>query len=172
MALTRENIIIIGFMGTQKSTAGSILAERAGMRFVDTDEEIEKKYGMPISQMFQQLGEKAFRDAETDWVRTHASANGWVVSTGGGFALREENMRALSGRVVLLTCEPDELWRRIGQDQTRPMVNGKAKQEIKSLLDARAPVYAAYAEFSVDTTHRTPEQTAQHLMELLQWETI
>ena len=158
-----KNIIMTGFMGTQKSMAGKLLAKRIGHQFVDMDEEIELQEQMKISQIFAGKGEEYFRRVETETAKRLGAMQGVVIATGGGVPMRQENMDYLGGTVVLLTCEADELFRRVGKDKTRPVVAELEKTEMKHLLEKRRPYYEKYAQIVVDTTKRSPEETAEEI---------
>ena len=89
------NIILTGFMGTGKSIVSRKLVKRLGMSYLDTDELIEEREGIKISAIFQKKGEKYFRQLETQVIKEVASLDNYVISSGGGVVLREENMTAL-----------------------------------------------------------------------------
>src|SRR5512143_2336464 len=99
--VTRTNIVLTGFMGTGKTTVGRLLAAQLGYEFVDTDVLIEARLGRPISQVFAELGEAAFRQMEADLAQELANREGLVISTGGRLMLDPANVAALSrqGRV-------------------------------------------------------------------------
>jgi shikimate dehydrogenase len=106
-----KNIVLIGLSGSGKSTLGALAAERFGLDFLDTDAEIEKSEGMPITEIFSEYGEPRFRDLETAAVLAAARRVRTVVATGGGAVLRDENMRALreTGLIVFLDRPPEQI---------------------------------------------------------------
>ena len=94
---TKRNIVLTGMPSCGKSTIGKRLADELGMQFVDTDEEIVKLAGKPISQIFKDLGESSFRDMETEAITTVSAKQNQVIATGGGAILREQNVTQLKG---------------------------------------------------------------------------
>lgn len=166
-----DNIILIGFMGTQKTSAGRMLAQLTEREFVDMDNMIEQRAGMRIRELFERFGEEAFREREEALAQELGSRQGLVVSTGGGVVLREATMAALTGVRVLLACDQDELWRRIGGDEDRPVLKRMDFDAMVELLEKRRPYYRRYAQLTVDTTGKQPELTARHVLSALeQWE--
>lgn len=163
----RDNIILIGFMGTQKTSAGQALARLTGREFVDMDALIEKKAGMSIREIFERSGEDAFRLREQEAALELGKRENLVVSTGGGAVLREETMGALVGVRVLLVCAPDELWARVGGDVSRPVLKQMDKAAMEALLEARWPYYERYADVSIDTTGSEPQDTALRIVRAL-----
>jgi len=103
------NIILTGFMGTGKSIVSRKLVKRLGMSYLDTDELIEEREGIKISAIFQKKGEKYFRQLETQVIKEVASLDNYVISSGGGVVLREENMTALkkNGFIICLSASPE-----------------------------------------------------------------
>lgn len=165
-----ENLTITGFMGTGKTTVGRLVAARLGRRFVDMDTLIEAREGRPISQIFAESGEAYFRQLEADLCRELAARGGLVIATGGGALVSEANLRALerSGPVVCLDCEPDELWRRIGASENRPMLAARDEARfarLANLLAQRAPAYARVGHH-VDVTRLLPEDAARQICTL------
>ena len=114
------NIVLTGFMGTGKTTAGRLLAERLGMEFVDTDELLEERHG-PIAEIFETRGEAAFRELEHALAEELSDRRGVVISTGGRMMLDADNVTALSrtGRVFCLVATPDEIFDRVSSDADR-----------------------------------------------------
>ena len=109
----RNNIILIGFMGSGKTTFGKWIAANKKMEFVDTDELIEKENGITISDIFASKGEVYFRNLETDMLNKllERDTQNCVISVGGGLPVKEENRALLSqlGTVVYLWADADEL---------------------------------------------------------------
>ena len=154
-----RNVVITGFMATGKSTIGRAVAAALGMTFLDMDDIIEARAGMPISEMFARHGEQHFRDVESALAAELAGRQDLVIATGGGTMMRAENRAALgaSGLVVCLTCTAEEVLRRVGDDATRPMLAAPDRLErIRELLAIRTPVYQTLPVL-VDTTGRSVE---------------
>jgi len=104
------NIVLTGFMGTGKSIVGEKLAQRLGMGYIDTDQIIEEREGCEISKIFKEKGEDYFRKIETEVVKEVSSFNNCVIATGGGVVLKEENIKALrrKGIIISLSANPDK----------------------------------------------------------------
>ncbi len=166
----RANVVLVGFMGTGKSTAGRALARRLRLRFVDTDAWITAEAGMPIPELFQRFGEQAFRDLETECARFVAGLRGVVVSTGGGILGRAANLELLrsTGRLVCLTARPEVILARTAPWESRPMLRTAAnpRDAVERLLAERQPLYDQ-ADLVVDTSDLTTEQVVSEICERL-----
>ena len=152
----KPNIVLVGFMGTGKTSVGRRLASQLRMRYVDTDDVIERDNGRRISNIFEEDGEPAFRDIESEAVRKVSKLYNHVISTGGGVVLRETNMEALkgSGIIFCLTATPEEIYRRVRHQTHRPLLQtSDALAKIQSMLAERHPYYAE-ADYMVRTTGR------------------
>jgi len=164
------NIILVGFMGTGKTTIGRALADRLKRAFIDMDVELEARAGKPIPRIFAEDGEAVFRRMERDLVVElagrpvrHSLGGGGsnlVIAAGGGIVLNPDNIRDFSatGRVICLQAAPDEILRRVAGSSHRPLLEQGAKDErIRNLLRQRQPLYDAIA-IRVDTTGQTVDQ--------------
>ena len=146
----RNNIILIGFMGSGKTTFGKWIAANKKMEFVDTDELIEKENGITISDIFASKGEVYFRNLETDMLNKllERDTQNCVIS------VKEENRALLSqlGTVVYLWADADELVKRLSGDNTRPLLaGGNLKEKINTLMDARKEIYDSVSDIKIDT---------------------
>lgn len=162
------NIALVGFMGTGKTSAGKLAAKKLGMRYVDSDEEIEKNAGIAISEIFSNFGEPYFRDLEAKTLREISERGGQVISCGGGAVLRGENIGNLkaSGMVICLSASPEAVFERIRHETHRPLLKVPDPQKrIRELLAERAPFYAK-ADCSIDTTKLTVAQVADEIIRL------
>ncbi|PIW33953.1 MAG: shikimate kinase [Elusimicrobia bacterium CG_4_10_14_0_8_um_filter_37_32] len=164
----KRNIVLTGFMASGKSAVGKELAKRLKMDFVDTDNLIEEREGMEISRIFREKGESYFRDVETKIVKEVAEYKNSVIATGGGVVLKEENMRALrkNGTIICLSTNPATILKRTSRNQLRPLLEGEREKKIKDLLAFRAPYYQK-ADFTVDTSDLTVEQTVEKIIKFL-----
>lgn len=163
------NIVLIGFMGTGKTTVGRLLAERGSMKFVDMDHIIEERAGKAISRIFAEDGEPHFRALERNLVRELSASRGLVIGTGGGVVLNADNVRDLgrSGKVVCLVAGPDVILRRLAGDTSRPLLAGDDKTEkILKLLESRRLLYDAIP-LKVDTSSLTPMEVVEAVELLL-----
>ena len=160
-AKTRSgNMVLVGFMGTGKTTVGALLAERLGWRFVDLDEAIEQRVGMSIPELFESQGEAAFRSLESEMVGELAAQAGWVISCGGGIVKNPNNIAVLeaSGSMVCLTAEAETILERVGDDTHRPLLAGADRlQRIRDLLAERAAMYEQF-ERQVPTDGLQPDE--------------
>jgi len=165
-----RNIILVGFMGSGKSTVGRGLARLRGWRFVDTDAVIRDGVsGRPIPELFAEEGEAAFRDRETTALRAVCDGERQVIATGGGAVLRPENVELLrqAGLVVWLTARPDVVVARTGHRVAdRPLLasgGGDLLAHVLRLLGERGPLYQAAAHLIVDTSDRPPPAIVQEI---------
>ena len=169
--LSDLNIILIGFRGTGKTTIGKMLAQRLGKEFVDADEYLEQKEGKTVKDIFAEGGEKLFREIETQIIAELCLLDNRVVATGGGAILREENVRALKKRgiIVLLEADTDTIYKRIHKDtmtwQKRPkLTNQGGYQEIEYLLEYRRPLYDRIADFVINTNNMSVNDAARKIV--------
>lgn len=161
-----KNIVLTGFMGAGKSTVGRILAKTLGMRFVDTDEEIERRAGMSIPEIFSEYGEEHFRDLESEVIREISSWENAVIVTGGGAVIREENRKWLrkNGIIVYLHVEPEEAFRRLRDNTSRPLLMVENPlNRIRELMEKRREFYRDN-DFEIDTTGLSPEEVAEEII--------
>ncbi len=161
-----RNIVLMGFMGTGKTTVGRLLSARLGWLYVDMDEVIEQRAGKSISRIFAENGEPAFRAMERELVKELAAQERQVIATGGGVPLNADNVRDFeaTGLVVCLTALPEIIWRRVAAASHRPLLEQEDKRRrIEELLEKRRAVYAAIAR-QVDTSALTPEQVAERIL--------
>ena len=150
-----RNIILIGYMGSGKSTVGRKAAKAVEYTFLDTDVLIEKEEGMTISKLFEEKGESYFREKETETIRRLlAEPKGNIIATGGGLPMKEGNAELLKelGTVIYLMAETDTLVKRLSGDTSRPLLkNGELREKIETMLAIRGPVYEATADVVLQT---------------------
>lgn len=147
-------IALIGLPGSGKTTVGRQLARRLQLPFVDSDHEIELRIGCSIREFFEREGEARFRDIEQEVVDALTQASGTVLSTGGGVVLRAANRQHLRerGRVVYLKSTPEELFRRLRHDSSRPLLQVEDPlRKLKNLFTERDPLYREVAHFVLET---------------------
>lgn len=145
-----NNIVLCGFMGSGKTVVGKELAKILGVKFVDTDELIEKEQGVAIKAIFATHGEDYFRDLEYEMCKKVAEMNGVVVSTGGGAMTFKRNVEAIKegSKVVFLDASFDVICDRIGDSTTRPLFQDKEKA--KKLYDERKDKYLSAADYVIN----------------------
>ena len=162
------NIILAGMPGCGKTTIARTLGGLLDLNVIDTDAEIVKKYGA-INDIFENYGEQAFRNLETEVVKAVCLQSGVIVSTGGGCLLRQENVKLFkeSGKIIYLRTQLQTLLNRVEGDTSRPLLKGGAKEKMSRLLKERTPVYESAADFIVDTDNLTPEQISENIANLI-----
>jgi len=139
--------------GSGKSTVGRHLARQLGLRFVDSDAEVERRIGMPIKDYFAQQGEDAFRDQEQAVIDELTTQPDILLATGGGAVLRPSNRDALRSRthVFYLRSTPEELHRRLRHDTHRPLLQVEDPlRRLRDLYRDRDPLYRRTAHFVVE----------------------
>jgi shikimate kinase len=160
--MNKDSIVLIGFMGSGKTTLGKWIAENQGYVFVDTDELIEEQEGRTINEIFATDGEEYFRNLETQVIdRLAGDDRKLVISVGGGLPVRDENRKLMrrAGRVVYLNTGVDELERRLKGDTTRPLLAGSdLRKKITDLMEKRESLYLDAADVVVDTQGKTFEE--------------
>jgi shikimate kinase len=152
-------------MGAGKSSVGRLLARRLGRCFVETDDMITARVGRSIPEIFAERGEAEFRALEEEAVRLLALKSGDVIATGGGLPCREGRPAALRavGTVVWLRGDFETMYERARRAGERPMLAGRARDEIEALYRAREPYYRQ-ADLTIDTTGLTPDQVVSRLL--------
>ena len=160
------NIALIGFMGTGKSEAGKVVAQRLGMEFVDCDALVEARTGRAVADIFERSGEERFRRLEREVIARVSRQWGKVVATGGGAPKDPANMAALknAGIVICLTARPEVIWQRTRASDRPLLAVPDPRARITELLDERRSCYAE-ADLSLDTSNLTVEQTAQAVID-------
>lgn len=159
------HIVLIGFMGTGKSTVGQLLAQRLGYAVVDMDAEIERREGRLIRDIFAEEGEGAFRKAESDTLSEILSRSEvQIIATGGGAVLAEQNREAMlsNGFVIALTADTADIIQRVGNDPARPLLQGNAADRVHKLLLERKHAYD-FAHLTLNTTGLTAQQVADKI---------
>lgn len=162
------HLFIVGFMGAGKSTVARMVAEQIGLPCIDLDAEIERHEGMPVTRIFESVGEDGFRARESEALRALESAPRSVVACGGGIVIRPDNRVVLKrlGTVVYLQVTAAEALARVGDVSTRPLLSGPSGMlAATSLLTAREGLYRSVADIEVDTVGRGPDEVASLVVE-------
>lgn len=168
-----KNVFLIGFMGSGKSSTGKALADKLGTGFIDTDEEIEKAAGKPISRIFADSGEAEFRQLEMDAIKSACGKENLVVSVGGGAVLNNINILRMrkSGIVVLLKASAETIVERLEGEETRPLLLGLDKKQrldkARAMLGFRTSLYDAAKDFEVGTDGKDVSKVAGEIMHVL-----
>lgn len=165
-----KNVVLIGFMGTGKTSSGKMIANQLGFKFIDMDRAIEKKWGMTIPQMFEQHGEAFFREKEKEMCREVAGKKSVVISTGGGTVKDPDNVAILkqSGKIVCLMASVEAILERTTTIGQRPLLDAyeDRRQGIVELLEQRKAMYAQ-ADYTVDTTDMSPLQVSRDVISFM-----
>lgn len=163
-----KNLVLVGFMGSGKSTIGRLAASELGLRFVDTDRVIEEREGMTVFWIFETKGEETFRAIESEVVRDLAGQEGQVIATGGGVVLRPANIEALAvnGVLVHLSVDAPTAHARTAGHSHRPLLQGgDAVAKIETLLKSRKPLYDAIPN-AVETAGRTTQEILRGVLRI------
>ena len=162
--MSRAAAILIGPPGAGKSTVGVLLAERLAVGFLDTDASVEAVAGKPVSEIFIEDGEPAFRALERQAVAAAIAGHDGVISVGGGAVLDPGTRALLAGQsVVYLETGFAEAAKRVGLDVPRPLLLGNPRAQLKALLEQRLPVYRQLAWITVVTDSRAPRDIADEI---------
>lgn len=158
-------ITLVGFMGTGKSEVGKLLARELSIGFIDTDEEIEKRSGTSIPDIFRNKGEEYFRHLETkELERVINLADNLVVATGGGIVISSYNRKIIKEQTIpiLLKASPEVIYERV-KDSNRPLLEVvNPLDKIKKLLNERSLYYNEF-ELQIETDHREPEEIVREI---------
>lgn len=161
------NIVLIGFMGTGKTAIGDRLSQLLRMDTIDTDVLIERQMKTSISKMFEEHGEKYFRQIEKDMIKRVSLRKNTIISCGGGVVLDSENVEHLkkTGKIVLLSAQPEIIYERVKNDQNLPVLKGNMTVEfITKKMEERKDKYEAAADIIVDTSHKDKEEICQEIV--------
>ncbi|MEU3979894.1 shikimate kinase [Streptomyces sp. NPDC026672] len=156
-------------MGVGKSTVGRLLADRLGVGYRDTDDDIVAAEGRAIAEIFVDEGEHAFRALEKSAVRQALAEHEGVLALGGGAVLDEDTRALLGGqRVVYLSMDVEEAVRRTGLNVARPLLAVNPRKQWRELMEARRHLYEEVASAVVATDGRTPEEVTQIALDALE----
>ena len=170
----KNNLVLIGFMGTGKTSLGKMLAAKLGCAFVDLDQKIEADADMSIPDIFKRFGEAHFRRLERDAVKEVAERRGIVIATGGGTVKDARNVQLLKehGLIVCLTTSIDELLNRTAVQGERPVLDrdhqseGSRRAAIEKLLAERQQYYSQ-ADYTLDTTDWSPMKLVEDIIKFV-----
>ncbi|MEY9489835.1 shikimate kinase [Streptomyces calvus] len=162
-------IVLVGPMGVGKSTVGQLLADRLGVGYRDTDDDIVAGEGRSIADIFVDDGEPAFRAIEKRAVRTALGEHDGVLALGGGAVLDADTRALLAGqRVVYLSMDVEEAVRRTGLNSARPLLAVNPRKQWRELMEARRHLYEEVATAVVPTDGRTPEEVTEAALDALE----
>lgn len=162
-------VVLIGPMGVGKSTVGQLLAERLGVGYRDTDDDIVAEQGRTIAEIFVDEGEPVFRAIEKQAVQRALTEHDGVLALGGGSILDEDTRALLLGqRVVYLSMDVEEAVKRTGLNAARPLLAVNPRKQWRELMEARRHLYEGVATAVVTTDGRTPEEVTQAALDALE----
>ena len=165
-----RSVLLIGMMGSGKTTVGRVLAQRLGWPYVDSDAQVEQSTGRTVPEILEQDGEAAFRAEEKRALAEAATSDGpLVVSVAGGAVLDPDNRHLLrqGGTVVWLRAEAATLTRRVGDGRGRPLLGGDVEGNLKRLYDQRRPLYEELADVVVDVDNLSPSEVVDRVVQAL-----
>ena len=154
-------VILIGPMGSGKTTIGSLLAEKLGLAFRDTDHLIEEREEKPVSQIFLDQGEDAFRAIEKRVLRDELHTDGTVLSLGGGAPISidaQSALRAISSYIIFLDISLSTVVPRIVFNRDRPLLLNNPRGQWQTLIEARRPIYEALADVTINVDDKSEEE--------------
>lgn len=161
-----RNIVLIGFMGSGKTSVGQKLSQELALSFVDTDDVIEERAGKSIKQIFTEEGEEAFRFLERKIVREVSAPEGKVIACGGGVVLDPRNVKALKRKGVFfyLKTSTEVICKRTKASFERPLLQvANKKGQIEKLLCLREKTYQEVADFTIDTSNLSINQVVEEI---------
>ena len=166
-----NNIILVGPMGSGKTTIGKRLSERLSLDFFDSDHEIVNTTGVSIDHIFDIEGEKGFRTRESDVLKKLCNMPNIVLATGGGAVTLEENRELImkSGSVIYLLSSVDQILRRTAKSKTRPLLekSNNRRKTITSILEARDSLYKEVASLNINTNGKKLNEVIDEIIEAL-----
>ncbi len=172
--MSRRCVVLIGMMGAGKTEVGELLADQIGYDFIDLDSKIVEKTGKSIAKIFKEEGEPHFRDLESQLIQELKGAQSQVISVGGGAPVDPENRRVLQslGLVVYLKASPRELYQRVKNDTSRPLLQvDNPVDVVKKLLADRQFAYDQ-ADVTIDTELLSVDEVVDKLIDELARRTI
>ncbi len=161
-------IVLVGFMGSGKSTVGELLSEKLSIPFVDLDSVIVERIGLSIPQIFKKEGEAFFREKEREFlIEELKKRSDFILSTGGGVPAYRDNMEVInsSATSVFLHADFETLYGRISGDRNRPLAS-LDREKLRELYLKRLPFYRK-AHFTVDTSGKSPNEVVNEIISLL-----
>tara|TARA_B100000900_G_scaffold239604_1_gene203634 strand:- start:1167 stop:1676 length:510 start_codon:yes stop_codon:yes gene_type:complete len=164
-----NKIYLVGSMGSGKSSIGRLLAKELNIPHYDLDKTIENNEKMSITKIFELYDEKYFRKLESDALEKYSKNNEFVVSTGGGCILNENNQKILkNGLVVYLKISLDAQYERIKNRSHRPLLNNEnIKETLKNLDSLRGKIYSSISNIQVDVSNLDKEHVLSSIMNKL-----
>ena len=164
-----KNIVLIGLMGSGKSSTGLVLAKMLKRQVFSTDQMIERRQGKTITQIFEEKGESFFRELEREIVKELSAKKEIIIDCGGGIFINEENRNDLkqNGMVIYLSGSVETLYNRIKSRTHRPLLQVEnPKKKLEELLNEREKFYKE-ADLTIKTDGKTPQEVASNIVEVV-----
>ena len=168
--MQKPNVYLIGLMGSGKTSIGKILAKRIGMGFMDLDDEIVKDEKCSISEIFDKFGEKKFRHLENEKLLSTLGIDNYVISTGGGIIMNEDNVKIMkeNGCVIHLDIDLTTQLLRIKNKKNRPLLNrGNEKKILLEMRKERNHIYKKVATVSIDTSNKKRNEIVSEMVSII-----
>ena len=166
-----NNIILVGPMGSGKTTIGRRLSERLSLDFFDSDHEIVNTTGVSIDHIFDVEGEKGFRTRESDVLKKLCNMPNIVLATGGGAVILEENRELMkkASSIIYLSSSVDQILRRTAKSKTRPLLekSNNRRKTITDIVEARDPLYREVSSHIIDTNGKKLNEVIDEIIEAL-----
>ena len=164
-----RNLVLVGFMGSGKSSVGRILSSLTGFALVDTDDLVVREAGCSIPDIFRDQGEAAFRRIEREVLQSLVGRIGLIVATGGGVIVSEENRSLLPqiGPVVWLDADPEHLHQRVKHSKRPLLQTDDPRATLEKLYREREPLYREASSVRIDSGDLTHRQTAEAILAAL-----
>ena len=166
-----NNIILVGPMGSGKTTIGRRLSERLSLDFFDSDHEIVNTTGVSIDHIFDVEGEKGFRNRESDVLKKLCSMPNIVLATGGGAVILKENRELMkkASSIIYLSSSVDQILRRTAKSKTRPLLekSNNRRKTITDIIEARDPLYREVSSHIIDTNEKKLNEVIDEIIEAL-----
>ncbi|RFP14085.1 3-dehydroquinate synthase [Duganella sp. BJB488] len=165
------NVFLVGLMGAGKTTIGRILARKLGLRFIDSDHEIEARTGASIPWIFEIEGEQSFRRREADVIRELTAQQELVLATGGGAILNADSRAYLKARgtVIYLRATVNSILQRTAHDKNRPLLQtADPRKKLEELMAVRDPLYMEIADIVIDTGRPNVQSMVQSILTQLE----
>lgn len=164
------NIVLIGFRGTGKTSVSRLLARKLNRKMISIDNMVVRKAGMPIKKIVKKYGWNKFRYLEREMIKSINDLDGFVIDTGGGVILKEENINTLNKNsiIVLLKVNSKEIASRVKSSKQRPALTNKSFiEEIEEVMNQRKEMYSRAADFTINTANLSIEDVCNRIIKKL-----